>query len=185
MAGAEVRSLGIARDTFESVRDRLAEGASRGRMSWSPAAGVSPVPTDVCQGCPLRRSVGSICGSIASPGKPLAFGRAGNALMFGLPGNRLVALVTFELFRSGVHSRLSGHKDSSARNRPGNDGRRRAQGTEPPRFLRVRLAQDATAGRRHSQAVRSRICSRRSPPPMDFRSFPKAPMALSQEKKSR
>src|SRR5207237_665951 len=32
------------------------------------------------------------------PGKPLAFGRIGDTLFFGLPGNPVSAMVTFELF---------------------------------------------------------------------------------------
>lgn len=43
------------------------------------------------------------------PGKPLAFGQIHNALFFGLPGNPVSALVTFELFVRPVLRRLSGH----------------------------------------------------------------------------
>jgi molybdopterin molybdotransferase len=32
------------------------------------------------------------------PGKPLAFGRRGRTLVFGLPGNPVSAMVTFEVF---------------------------------------------------------------------------------------
>jgi molybdopterin molybdotransferase len=45
------------------------------------------------------------------PGKPLAFGRIGDGLFFGLPGNPVSSLVTFELFVRPVLRRLSGHKN--------------------------------------------------------------------------
>ena len=51
------------------------------------------------------------------PGRPLAFGRApaegraGDVLLFGLPGNPVSSLVTFELFVRPVLRRLAGHTD--------------------------------------------------------------------------
>ncbi|MBK9519775.1 MAG: molybdopterin molybdotransferase MoeA [Anaeromyxobacter sp.] len=42
------------------------------------------------------------------PGKPLAFGRLGRTLVFGLPGNPAAALVTFELFARPALRRLAG-----------------------------------------------------------------------------
>lgn len=43
------------------------------------------------------------------PGRPLAFGRLGSALFFGLPGNPASSLVTFELFVRPVLRKLAGH----------------------------------------------------------------------------
>ena len=51
------------------------------------------------------------------PGRPLAFGRApangrsAEVLLFGLPGNPVSSLVTFELFVRPVLRRLAGHRD--------------------------------------------------------------------------
>jgi len=42
------------------------------------------------------------------PGKPLAFGQLGRTLVFGLPGNPVSALVTFELFVRPALRRLAG-----------------------------------------------------------------------------
>jgi molybdopterin molybdotransferase len=44
------------------------------------------------------------------PGKPLAFGKLGDALFFGLPGNPVSSLVTFELFVRPVLRKLAGHQ---------------------------------------------------------------------------
>ncbi len=43
------------------------------------------------------------------PGKPLAFGTLGNALFFGLPGNPVSSLVTFELFVRPALRKLAGY----------------------------------------------------------------------------
>ncbi|MGC4044099.1 MAG: molybdopterin molybdotransferase MoeA [Armatimonas sp.] len=45
------------------------------------------------------------------PGKPLAFGKIGSALFFGLPGNPASSLVTFELFVRPVLRKLMGQND--------------------------------------------------------------------------
>jgi molybdopterin molybdotransferase len=42
------------------------------------------------------------------PGKPVAFGTLGRRLFFGLPGNPVSALVTFELFVRPALRRLAG-----------------------------------------------------------------------------
>ncbi len=45
------------------------------------------------------------------PGKPLAFGRIGEALFFGLPGNPVSTMVTFELFVRPVLWKMAGRSD--------------------------------------------------------------------------
>lgn len=45
------------------------------------------------------------------PGKPLAFGKIGRALFFGLPGNPVSSLVTFELFVRPALRRMAGYTD--------------------------------------------------------------------------
>lgn len=44
------------------------------------------------------------------PGKPLAFGRVGQALFMGLPGNPVSAMVTFELFVRPALRKMMGHR---------------------------------------------------------------------------
>jgi molybdopterin molybdotransferase len=113
-AGAEVRSLGIARDTRESVLEALNRG-----LPWADvivaSGGVSVGAHDVVKDA--FASVGKIeLWRIAvQPGKPLAFGRSGKTLLFGLPGNPVSSLVTFELFVRPTLRRLSGLPDGSGR----------------------------------------------------------------------
>jgi molybdopterin molybdotransferase len=144
-AGAEARSLGIAGDRLGEVVSRLTEA-----IAWADvvvvSGGVSVGAHDVVKDA--FATVGSIdlWRVAVQPGKPVAFGRAASdrpALLFGLPGNPVSSLVTFELFVRPVIRRLAGHADVI--------GRRivRAQLSDAVRkpadrraFLRVRLAGD-------------------------------------------
>jgi molybdopterin molybdotransferase len=74
------------------------------------------------------------------PGKPITFGSLGERPVFGLPGNPVSAMVTFELFVRPALRRMAGHR---ALHRP----RVRARALEPIRnpgarrgYLRVTLA---------------------------------------------
>src|SRR5206468_1700283 len=45
------------------------------------------------------------------PGKPIAVGRIGDSLFFGLPGNPVSTMVTFELFARPALKRLAGYNE--------------------------------------------------------------------------
>ena len=141
-AGAEVRSLGIARDTFESVRDALQKG-----IEWADvvvaSGGVSVGAHDVVKDAFASLGRIDLWRIAVQPGKPLAFGRSGNTLLFGLPGNPVSSLVTFELFVRPVIRRLAGHVDVVGRETVRatlSDAVRKAPNRRA--FIRVRLEQD-------------------------------------------
>jgi len=78
------------------------------------------------------------------PGKPLTFGRLGGRPFFGLPGNPVSSMVTFELFVRPTLRKMGGH---TALQRP----RRRARALEAidnpgarRGYLRVRLVPEGT-----------------------------------------
>jgi len=48
------------------------------------------------------------------PGKPLAFGKMGNAVFFGLPGNPVSVMVTFYQFVLPTIRKMSGEKEREA-----------------------------------------------------------------------
>lgn len=50
---------------------------------------------------------------LIQPGKPLVFGRAGGKPFFGLPGNPISTMVTFEIFASLALARLAGAADTA------------------------------------------------------------------------
>ncbi len=120
-AGAETVDLGIARDSLDSVVAAL-EPALGSCDAVVVSGGVSVGPYDVV------RSAFETVGRIGlwrvaiQPGKPFAFGRSNprpgdgrRVLLFGLPGNPVSTLVTFELFVRPVLERLEGRLPDPAR----------------------------------------------------------------------
>jgi molybdopterin molybdotransferase len=109
--GAEPVYLGIARDTPEDLLQRF-RGGLRADLIVS-SAGVSVGDRDYVRdvlarlGCELR-----FFGVQIKPGYPLAFGRLGasGALVFGLPGNPVSAMVTFEEFVRPALRKMTGHR---------------------------------------------------------------------------
>ncbi len=110
--GADPVYLGIARDTPEDLEARFRAGLRADVIVSS--AGVSVGDRDHVRdvlaklGCELR-----FWGVRIKPGYPLAFGRLsgnGGALVFGLPGNPVSAMVTFEQFVRPALRKLIGQR---------------------------------------------------------------------------
>ncbi len=138
--GAEPLYLGIARDRPEDIEGHISAGLQADCIVSS--AGVSVGDHDHVRevleklGCQL-----DFWGVQIKPGYPLAFGRfpaATGPLVFGLPGNPVSAMVTFEQFVRPALRKMQGH---SAVHRP---------------TLRARLAEPLAkkAGRLHFVRVR-------------------------------
>lgn len=110
-AGGIVESQLYAADIPDAIREALLSLSGCDVVITS--GGVSVGAGDFVKG--IVEEIGSLdFWRIAiKPGKPLAFGRIGNALFFGLPGNPVSSLVTFELFVRPVLRRLAGHGETS------------------------------------------------------------------------
>lgn len=95
--GVETLDLGIVRDKPDELRAALSE-ASRSADVLLTTGGVSVGEADYVR--PLLAELGRVeFWKIAvKPGRPLAFGRIGDCLFFGLPGNPVAVLVTYGLF---------------------------------------------------------------------------------------
>lgn len=95
--GADVRLLPIARDTEESLRMvfSLAEGADLIVTIGGASVGDHDLVGKVASDIGLERAFWKIA---MRPGKPLMAGRLGPALMLGLPGNPVSAIVCGHLF---------------------------------------------------------------------------------------
>jgi molybdopterin molybdotransferase len=108
--GCEVRHLGIARDTPESLHERL-RGA-RGCDALITSAGISVGEHDHVRGVLLALGAEVDFWRVRiRPGSPFAFGRIaglGDLPWFGLPGNPVSSMVTFELFAKPALLRMSG-----------------------------------------------------------------------------
>ncbi|HXZ99328.1 MAG TPA: gephyrin-like molybdotransferase Glp [Candidatus Binatia bacterium] len=142
-AGGEVVDLGIAADSREAVRERLAAAAGCDLVLTS--AGVSVGRHDH-----VREVVAELGGIDAwrlamRPGKPLLIGRVGDLPLIGLPGNPASAAVTFELFGRPALLSLQGASDP----RRHRIAVRLGELVEAPRsletYLRIRLS-DAPDG---------------------------------------
>jgi molybdopterin molybdotransferase len=137
-AGAIPVNLGIARDELPAIERRV-ESARPADVLLS-SAGVSVGEFDLVREA-LRRSGAELHLWQVSmrPGKPITFGSLGRTLVFGLPGNPVSAMVTFELFVRPALLRMSG---SARLERPRLLARVRTRIANPgPRrgYLRVRL----------------------------------------------
>jgi len=138
--GAEPINLGIARDTPEDL-DRLLRNGLRADFLVS-SAGVSVGDHDYVR--PVLEKLGCrllFWGVLQKPGYPFAFGRfeeGEGPLVFGLPGNPVSAMVTFEQYIRPAIRKVTGH---SAWFRP---------------VVRARLTETLTkkAGRLHFVRVR-------------------------------
>jgi molybdopterin molybdotransferase len=108
-AGAEVRDLGTAPDHADRIAELVRAGFASDVLVLS--GGVSEGAFDLVEPVLLRFDVGLLFTRVAiKPGAPLVFGRRGDKLVFGLPGNPVSAQVTFDLFVRPALLRLQGAK---------------------------------------------------------------------------
>ncbi len=109
-SGAEAMQLGIARDTKESLREKLKAAMAADCIISS--GGVSVGDYDFVKD--VLKELGSemIFWKVAmKPGKPLAFGMIGGKPAFGLPGNPISSMVAFEQFVRPALLKMSGRKN--------------------------------------------------------------------------
>jgi molybdopterin molybdotransferase len=105
--GASVLQVGIAKDTREDLREKF-EACMRADIIIS-SGGVSVGDYD------FVKDVISSLGAIdfwrvaMRPGRPLAFGKLGSKFLFGLPGNPVSAMVSFEQFVRPAILKMAGH----------------------------------------------------------------------------
>lgn len=119
-AGARVLDLGIAPDEEEATRAAFARAKDEGADALLVTGGVSMGQRDYVK--PLLEQAGTVhFGKVLmKPGKPLTFadvGRPGGAPMFvfGLPGNPVSGLVTFNLVVRPALRHMQGWADPSLR----------------------------------------------------------------------
>jgi molybdopterin molybdotransferase len=107
--GGVPRKLGIAPDRPEAVRQKIETGLSPDFDVLICVAGMSVGERDYVREVLAMLGVQLDFWRVAMrPGKPLAFGTRGSTLVFGLPGNPVSALVTFELFVRPALRKLQG-----------------------------------------------------------------------------
>ena len=113
-AGARVESVAHVGDDRELTIDALARAISSADVVCV-SGGVSVGPHDHVK--PALAAAGArevFWGVALKPGKPTWFGTAGEALVFGLPGNPVSAMVTFHLFARPALRALAGAEPSDS-----------------------------------------------------------------------
>jgi molybdopterin molybdotransferase len=108
-SGAEPFSLGVASDRLEVIEARVRAGRDADVLVSS--AGVSVGDLDLVREALTRAGAELHLWQVSMrPGKPITFGTLGGRPMFGLPGNPVSAMVTFELFVRPALLKMSGRR---------------------------------------------------------------------------
>jgi len=124
-AGGEPIILPIAPDETDRLRELVEAGLHSDLLLLS--GGVSMGKHDLVE--PVLQELKAeffFTGAKIQPGKPVVFGRARGKYFFGLPGNPVSTLVTFQLFAKPIVEALAG------------------AAPQPLRFLQARLKSDVT-----------------------------------------
>jgi len=108
--GADAMDMGVVEDTPEATLDAFRRAGDNADVVIT-SGGVSVGEADY-----IKDSVTALGGIDFSkvamkPGRPLTFGRVGDALFFGLPGNPVSVMVTFYLFGQPALRRMTGEED--------------------------------------------------------------------------
>jgi molybdopterin molybdotransferase len=111
--GVEMRDLGVVRDDPVRLEAAFRDAATQADAIVT-TGGVSVGEADFVK--PMMAKLGeALFWRIAMrPGRPMAFGRIGEAFLFGLPGNPVAVMVTFYQFVREALQQLSGRSGDLA-----------------------------------------------------------------------
>ena len=155
------------------------------------SGGVSEGAFDLVEEVLARFDVGLLFTKVAiKPGAPLVFGRRGDKLVFGLPGNPVSAQVTFDVFVRAALLRMQGARvvlAAAGRGRAAGGDDATAPAAEPParrasafedgRLVAAPRALRGLGGRRRARA-RQRASSSSTPRALQAAAGEKAPALL-------
>ena len=117
-AGAVLVDHGVVGDDREATRAAVEAGLAGDVLVVS--GGVSVGPHDHVKSAFGHCGVDEVFWRVRiKPGKPMWFGRRGETLVFGLPGNPLSTIVCFCVFIEPALRRLAGERDARPRLEPG------------------------------------------------------------------
>ncbi|MGI2258550.1 bifunctional molybdopterin-guanine dinucleotide biosynthesis adaptor protein MobB/molybdopterin molybdotransferase MoeA [Shewanella sp. GXUN23E] len=105
--GCEVIDLGIIEDSDAALEAALTDAASKADVIIS-SGGVSVGNADFIKTVLARIGKINFWRINMRPGRPLAFGQIGDALLFGLPGNPVAVMVSFLQFVQPALRKLAG-----------------------------------------------------------------------------
>ena len=111
--GVEIRDMGVVRDDPVLLEAAFASAAANADAIVT-SGGVSVGEADFTRQMMARLGEVLFWRIAMRPGRPMAFGRIGNAFLFGLPGNPVAVMVTFYQFVREALLVLAGRTDDCA-----------------------------------------------------------------------
>lgn len=133
-----VHDLGVVRDQREAVRNAVRQ-ASHAADVVTSCGGASVGDTDFIKQTLEELGQVDFWQVAMKPGKPLAFGKVGSALFFGLPGNPVSVMATFYQFVQPALRRLMG------------------ESTAPPLMIKVMCAERLKKAPGRTEFQRGRV----------------------------
>jgi len=110
--GVETTDLGVVRDDPDMIANVIREAAHKADLIIS-TAGASVGDADYIRDILGRFGQVAFWKVAVKPGRPLSFGKLGGSLFFGLPGNPVSVMVTFQIFVKRAISKLAGESEFS------------------------------------------------------------------------
>ncbi len=108
--GVDILDMGVVRDDPTATRQAFVEAAESADVLVT-SGGVSVGAADYVKATLDAIGKVSFWQIAVKPGRPLAFGRVGDAVFFGLPGNPVSVMVTFHQFVAPALRYLMGQKN--------------------------------------------------------------------------
>ncbi len=108
-AGVDFHDLGVIPDQRDAVRDAFRQAAAMADLVLT-SGGVSVGEADFVTDTLEELGEINFWRMAMKPGKPLAFGKLGDAVFFGLPGNPVSVMVTFYQFVLPAIRRMRGEQ---------------------------------------------------------------------------
>ncbi len=105
--GVELFDMGVVRDDPQALETALREASCQADAILT-SGGVSVGDADYIRELTARLGDVRFWKLNIKPGRPMAFGRVGNAWLFGLPGNPVAVMVTFQQIVVDALARLMG-----------------------------------------------------------------------------
>ena len=110
--GVEAIDLGVVRDDPDMIASVIREATHEADLIVS-TAGASVGDADYIRGILSRLGQVAFWKVAVKPGRPLSFGKLGESLFFGLPGNPVSVMVTFQVFVKQAILKLAGESEFS------------------------------------------------------------------------
>jgi len=111
-SGAEPLIMGLCRDNFDELKDKIENGLQMADTVWisgGSSVGTRDLTLKVFESFDDMALL--VHGISISPGKPTIISRIGPQAVFGLPGHTASAMVVAEVFLAPFLARLQGEKD--------------------------------------------------------------------------